>query len=197
MPQASKEVLTLVSPAAPARTLGSLPKAPEVAVKPQQLPSQAAASGSATQDADQSAASGKSSAGAIQEQKANTARPLEAAAAVKRAAPPASAATQNGSAVRLGRVEVPSNIPNLGGRRPKQAQAVQDSALCTARFNHKLCLYLGKSVLTHTAILLLWGCAGRGRLSTKTGRRVSIAAQSSQSSHFASVPDWQCMRRLQ
>ena len=76
---------------------------------------------------------GKSSASAAPERKAEAPRlgapapgPSPAPApAVRKAAAPAPAAAHNDSAVRLGRTEVPSNIPNLGGRRPKQAQAVQ------------------------------------------------------------------------
>jgi len=79
--------------------------------------------------------SGKSSASAAPERKAEAPRlaaPAPAPApAVRKAAAPAPAAAQNDSAVRLGRTEVPSNIPNLGGRRPKQAHAVQAFKLCT------------------------------------------------------------------
>ena len=53
------------------------------------------------------------------------AEPLPPATVPTKKSAPAPAAAQNGSAVRLGRTEVPSNIPNLGGRRPKQAQAVR------------------------------------------------------------------------
>lgn len=76
--------------------------------------------------------SGKSSASAAPERKAEAPRLAAPAPAVRKAAAPAPAAAQNDSAaVRLGRTEVPFNIPNLGGRRPKQAQAVQAFKLCT------------------------------------------------------------------
>lgn len=135
MSQVSLVTLRLVPAAVPARMLGASQKAPEAAAMPQHVPSQPAASRTTTHNAGQSAALGKSSAGAVHEQKPITAQPSAAGPAVKKTAAPAPAAAQNGSAVRLGRVEVPSNIPNLGGRRPKQAQAVQKAAPSVTTFS--------------------------------------------------------------
>ncbi len=159
--QVSLVTLSLMPAAVPARTLGASQKASETAAMPQHVPSQPAAPRTATHNADQSAAPGKSSTGAAQEQRATTARPsAAAAAAVKKVAAPAPAAAQNGSAVRLGRVEVPSNIPNLGGRRPKQAQAVQTLAPCAPNFSVNSAYTLGCEACSQIRQVLLYrGCA--------------------------------------
>lgn len=47
------------------------------------------------------------------------------AAVTKQAQAPVSQATPAANNVRLGKTEVPKDIPNLGGRRPKQSQAVR------------------------------------------------------------------------
>ena len=106
-------------PTAPA----AVPKAPAAPARPQ--PSQQAPppSKNVVTSSERATLPAKSSAAELRNEKADAQRP-GATSNIKSAAVPASAAGQNGSAMRLGRTEVPTNIPNMGGRRPKQAQAV-------------------------------------------------------------------------
>ncbi|CAK0782710.1 hypothetical protein CVIRNUC_005905 [Coccomyxa viridis] len=111
-------------PTAPA----AVPKAPAAPARPQ--PSQQAPppSKNVATSSERATLPAKSSAADSRNEKADAQRP-GATSSSKSVAVPAAAAGQNGSAMRLGRTEVPTNIPNMGGRRPKQAQATSMSGI--------------------------------------------------------------------